>query len=538
MSKQGRILVVDDVEEWCEELVETLQHGGFYADSAATIERAFELLDETFYHVLVLDIRMDEKNPDNASGIDVLKELDRRGMSEATRVIMLSAHDTKEQVRTAFKKYKVADFLSKDAFNAREFLKNVRQVFAEEVNINLDLAIHWQQVSGPEHVVLNLVVDGTRIRRNMPLQSQVAAEVDDLLCRLFNRADSILARPLIAGQSGTGVLWVQPFYKSGGGRAVVVKFGDFHKIDEEYRNFKQYIQPFVGGGRNTTVLDLRRTPHLGGIIYSLLGAANESLEDFGEFYRHAEISQINEVLDSLFLDTCSAWYANPGQLKPYNLTEDYRQLLEFTTENLEQALIELQKTVQGKQRLHFRTLPVGRTFTNPLTIVNGPPLMHPTYICTTHGDFNQHNILVDITGHTWLIDFQGTGPGHIMRDLAQLDSEIRFFLLAADEATLEERLAMEEALCRLERYSQIQQLELRFQTENHSLRKAYATALHLRMLARRLITQNPSDDMSEYSIALLYNAMNTIRFYGLPSLQREHALLCASLLVDLLRLRG
>src|SRR6266566_1436461 len=103
MSKQGRILVVDDVEEWCEELVETLQHGGFYADSAATIERAFELLDETFYHVLVLDIRMDEKNPDNASGIDVLKELDRRGMSEATRVIMLSAHDTKEQVRTAFK---------------------------------------------------------------------------------------------------------------------------------------------------------------------------------------------------------------------------------------------------------------------------------------------------------------------------------------------------------------------------------------------------------------------------------------------------
>lgn len=164
--------------------------------------------------------------------------------------------------------------------------------------------------------------------------------------------------------------------------------------------------------------------------------------------------------------------------------------------------------------------------------------MRPTYLCTTHGDFNQHNILIDSTKHTWLIDFQSTGRGHILRDVAQLDSEIRFFLLKSPDATMEERLMMEETLCSIGRFQQLEQLSTALKTSNHLLAKAYTTILHLRTLARKLITQNTNDDMSEYYIALLYNALNTTRFYSLPARQREHALLCGSLLVDKLGLRG
>jgi hypothetical protein len=138
----------------------------------------------------------------------------------------------------------------------------------------------------------------------------------------------------------------------------------------------------------------------------------------------------------------------------------------------------------------------------------------------------------------WLIDFQRTGQGHILRDLAKLDSEVLFQLLASEEATLEECLHMEEVLCSIERFSQVEQLAANFPTENRALAKAYATVVHLRTLARKLLAQNPTDDMSEYYIALLYNAVNTLRFYSLPSGQREHALLCASILVDRLGLKG
>ena len=539
MNRQGRILIVDDEEHWRKELVETLQRGGFHSDSASTATEALKQLNETLYHVLVLDIRMVHTDRSNTDGIDLLSELYKRGLCEATKVIMLSAFGTKEHMRTSFSKYKVVDFLSKDDFDNQEFLKDVQQVFTQQVKINLALEIHWQQGSGSEQVVLNLDADGTPTKQGTSLHSQMAVELEDLLCRLFYQAASILVRPLTAGQSGMRVLRVQPFYTTGGGgHEVVVKFGTFHKIEEEYDNFKEYVQPFLGGGRNTSVLDLRRTPHLGGIIYSLLGTSNERLEDFGEFYRHVDVSQINDVLDRLFLDTCGAWYANHGQLQPLDLAADYQQLLEYTPGRLEHVVVEQLKSVQGRDRLSFNHLRSRRTFTNPWLATAGLSLVLPTYICITHGDFNHHNLLVDSTGNMWMIDFQGTGQSHILRDVAILDSAVRFQLLTAEEATLKERLHMEEVLCSIERFSQIEQLATWLSTENQALAKAYTTVVHLRTLACRLVERNPIDDISEFYIALLYTALYTLRFSSLPSGQREHALLSASLLVDRLGLGG
>jgi CheY-like chemotaxis protein len=538
MNRQGRILVVDDLENWRKQLAESLQREGFYADSASTSTQVLERLEETFYHLLLLDIRLIDSEPTNQEGIALLDELNKRGLGDTTKVIILSAYGTKEQMRTAFAKYKVIDFLSKDDFTRQVFMENVRQVFSKEVHINLGLIIHWHEASGPDQVVLHMEISGKRIKRNTVLQSQIALELDDLLCRLFYQAKSILVQLLTPGQSGTGILSVQPFYATGGGRAVIVKFGTVDKIEEEYHNFKEYIQPFIGGGRNTTVLDLRHTPHLGGIVYSLLGASNDQLEDFGSFYRRTDVPQIREALDYLFLDTCSAWYANPGQLQPHDLTADYQQLLGFTLEKLEQALSERLKSVQGKSKLYFKSLDSERSFTNPLLAMAGRSLVRSTYICTTHGDFNQHNLLIDKTGHTWLIDFQRTGQGHILRDIAKLETEVLFHLLTSEDATLEECLCMEESLCSVEHFSQLEQLEVNVPTLNQALAKVYSTVVHLRILARKLVAQNPSDDISEYYTALFYNAVNTLRFYSLSQRQREHALLCASLLADRLKLRG
>jgi len=538
MNRQGRILIVDDEDQWRKELVETLERGGFQVDAVSRASEALARLSETSYHMVVLDIRLVQADRSNVEGIDLLEELYKRGLYEAIIVIMLSAFGTKEHMRTSFRKYKVVDFLSKEDFDNQVFLENVLQVFSEKVNINFSLEIIWQEVSRPEQVISNLEMDEISDTGDVAFQNRMANELEDLLCRLFYQAESILVRPMTPGRSGTGVLWVQPFYATGGGRAVVVKFGSIRKIEEEYRNFEQYIQPFIGGGRNTTILNVRRTSRLGGIKYSLLGMANDNLENFGSFYRHATLPQIEEALDRLFGDTCGAWYASPGRLRPHKLTEDYQQLLKFTLEKLERGLSDLVETVQGKQKLYFKSLRGRSAYTNPLLATADRSFVRPTYICTTHGDFNQHNILVDNTGNTWLIDFLRTGRGHILRDVSELDSVVRFQLLASDEATLEERLKMERVLCSIERFSQIEQLTDKLPTENRALARAYSIVIHLRKLARRLVSQNPDDDISEYFIALLYNAMNTFRFRHLSVRQREHALLCASLLADRLGLKS
>src|SRR5690348_2627689 len=122
MNRQGRILVVDDLEKWREQLVETLQRGGYYADSAASKNEALQQLDASFYHLLLLDVRLLDADPSNQEGIDLLEEMEKRDLNEAIKVIILSAYRTQERMRTAFKKYRVADFLSKDEFNRKALL--------------------------------------------------------------------------------------------------------------------------------------------------------------------------------------------------------------------------------------------------------------------------------------------------------------------------------------------------------------------------------------------------------------------------------
>src|SRR5713101_4676057 len=123
MNRQGRVLVVDDLEKWRKTLVEALKREGFHVDSASTAAQVLELLNETFYHLLLLDIRLNDSDQSNIDGMELLLNLQQRRLSEAIKVIMLSAHDTKEQIITAFAEHGVADFLPKDNFTQQVFLE-------------------------------------------------------------------------------------------------------------------------------------------------------------------------------------------------------------------------------------------------------------------------------------------------------------------------------------------------------------------------------------------------------------------------------
>jgi hypothetical protein len=115
-----------------------------------------------------------------------------------------------------------------------------------------------------------------------------------------------------------------------------------------------------------------------------------------------------------------------------------------------------------------------------------------------------------------------------------LDCVIRLNLLSADDATLHERLKMEQVLCNMSRFSDVERLRDGLSTTNLALMKAFDTVVHLRALARWMVEKKPEDDMQEYFISLLYNTLDTLGFSSPLIEQHEHALLSASLLVDLL----
>ncbi|MCB9078495.1 MAG: response regulator [Anaerolineaceae bacterium] len=533
-KRTGRILVVEDRPRWQEALSENLQRAGYTVDTVSSSAQAREYLQTKFYHLIILDIRLDETDQTNTEGMSLLDELNTL-LGTSVAIIMLSGYGTKDQMREAFRHFKVTDFLEKQHFDNVKFRQQVQHIFTQEIPINLNLKVYWDNGYRFKDVVLNLKINQHRVEADTPLQARMAIELDDLLCRLFHNAENLIIKPLRPGYSGAGVLWIQPFFKDGGGQAVIVKFGDVRKIDEEYRNFQIHVQSFVGGGRHTAALNLQRTARLGGITYSLLGAKGDQ-QHFGDFYRHASIPEIKSVINNLFRGTCGAWYANPSKLQPQYLNAEYEKLMGFTLERLKQIIHNDLKSVEVTDRLYFKPLNSERSFKDPIATLMGKHLVRPTYICTTHGDLNSNNILVDQVGQVWLIDFQHTKPSHILRDVANLDAVVRFQLLQAGEASLAERLAMEENLSRIRRFSQLDQLAADFTTDNPALAKAFAVSLHLRQIARQLVAPNPSDDFSEYHIAALYQAFYHVRLSTLMPEQREHALLSASLVVEQLDL--
>lgn len=535
MTRQGRILVVDDLERWREGVSDTLRRGGFRVDTAASISQVWDRLAETFYHLFILDISMDDADQTNTEGMRLLQELDDR-YGSALAIFMLSAYGTREQMRKAFREHQVADFLAKEDFDNIQFLEQICQYFAGKILINLDLEIQWEGLAGPAEAVLHVKIEDQRVRQDTRLQRRLGLELDDLLCRLFHEAEKLKVRTLVPGFSGAGVLWTQPVYSDGMGQIRVVKFGDVPRIDEEYRNFKAYVEPFLGGARNTTVQDLRRTPLLGGLIYTFLGTASNQLEDFGSFYRRAETSEILEALDHLFWDTLSPWYSNPKEAEPLDLGLFYQRSFGLEPDQLQQLLSEKSLAVQCEPELRFESLDTARTFRNPVLTYAGRNLVKRVSTCITHGDLNGRNILLDQSGQTWLIDFRHTGHGHILRDVAKLDSVVRFELLSAQEATVEERLQMEEALSHIESFGELSDLASRFSRQNSALAKAFSISIYLRSVAQKLVGQASSSALNEYHLATFYHALNAVRFKSLQPIQRQHALLSASLLADCLGL--
>jgi hypothetical protein len=388
-----------------------------------------------------------------------------------------------------------------------------------------------------QQIVGNLLLEEKRVKHDAALQDRVTLELDDLLCRLFHKADSILVHPMTPGRSGASVLKIQPFFASGPGAAVVVKFGDFRQIDQEYRNYLEYVQDYVGGGRHTAVAALRRTPLLGGIIYSVMGGpAGVSYTSLGDYYRNSTIDDIRKVLDHLFLETCENWYKNRTTLQPRNLTQEYESLLNCSVDKLQHALEERLDTGVSAEGLRFAGLPTASDFVNPIAVLADKQLVYPAVTAITHGDLNENNVLVDENKYVWLIDFMRTGYGHILRDLAELESVVRLHLLEAKAATLPERLAMERLLVQTDHFSHAERLAGELPTENEALAKAFHTCIHLRKIAHQVLRAGPYDTMDDYWVALLYFALNTIRFYSLSKLQREHALLSASILAQRLGL--
>lgn len=176
MSK--RVLIVDDEKLMRDSLNEALTRAGLKTDMASSGEEAKQALEETYYDLVISDIRMP-----GMSGLEVLKCVKK--ISADTVVIMMTAFGT---VDTAVKamRYGASDYLTKP-------------FSFDEVEITVNKALEHQDV----------------VRENTYLKKELHAKYnfenfvgEDLkmkeVFKVVQKVASSKATVLIRGESGTG----------------------------------------------------------------------------------------------------------------------------------------------------------------------------------------------------------------------------------------------------------------------------------------------------------------------------------------------
>jgi hypothetical protein len=404
------------------------------------------------------------------------------------------------------------------------------------------LRVLWQDCKA-EQLVNGLVPAQLSFEERMIHQSLLVDELKALLTHLFEGVEVIMVTPLVPGFSGAGVLKVRPFLSgSGGGGSFVVKFGEIRAIAQEYENYQRYVFFYNHSGRYTAAFKHEQTTNLGGILYAFAGTDIRGTRDFGSIYQQWDFPAIKGVLENLFHTACEGWYVNIRGQAPLDLTATYHLPENPSPADLESTLQEHLPLISFEDMLTFKSLSAQpeRRFPNPLRAFKATrALWRATHTSTTHGDLNQRNILVDRLGYPWLIDFQSTGPSHILRDIVTLDAVTRFQLLAAEQTTLDEFWQLEAKLYTIDYFDQLADLPESPDTANPALIKMYQTVLYLRRLAGSMLRGSVQEkDMDEYYIALFYLTLETLYYQTLSSEQHERALLSASLLVEKLGLQS
>ena len=520
MLDHARILILEDDPLWQITLSEVLEPLVEHVVTVATLADALDILDKRYFNVALVDLSLHDGDAKDTQGLEFLRQLDARNLEDTVRCIILSAYGTNKRVRAVFHDYRVVDFLEKGEFSPKELVKAIEQ--ALEAN-HLDRDLDIQLSNG--HDLGHLWERFTWARREDPFQLQ--PELYDLLRRLFPDTESLLIRDLPAGQSGAGVLQVEPYYAAGAGTPVVVKFGKKEKIRQEHDNYTRYVQQFVGSYSSTQLRHaLGRV--MGAVSYQLIGTELNAVVSFADYYRQHTAEEVCSALDHLFCNTCGRWYDNrEGIRRSRDFLKLYQSGLHIKWDEVWQGAA---ATGVDLDNGHIEFPGLAGKYVNPKQwlAANAENARIASWQATTHGDLNEHNILVTPLGDCWLIDFYRTGPGHILRDAAELETAIKFNLAEIDD--LAEYQRFERRL--------LEQIKLNEPVEmgtRNSLYKPFTVVSHLRKLADPMA--GATNEMPEYYWGLLLTTLNLLRLEPLRPHWRK-ALLSAALVCERLARPG
>ncbi len=556
------VLVVNNSSHVLTSTRDYLELRGYKVLAAENEDQAERHCSEEVIHVAVVDIRLVDDTDDNdESGLRLAARL-----SPSIYKIILTGQEHNDPKKLLLKIWSpdkqggrlAADF-TETKNGPENLLEKIQIAFSQHINLNINKNFNIRLPDGISWSSLVEVIKIFRVRSvSDPVRQKAEDVLQDLFRRLFYKADMVQVWSILPGHSHCLVVLAKQTVDGVPGTDLAVKFGPHESIYREEQNYKEYVLRHV-----ERRADLESGPvwsrEMGALAYSFIGGKDRSVTTFLDYYLNRDTSskQIKETLSYLFENSCRHWYA--GRRPSVNGKRKRLDLLYRSDLNLiEPAKVaELKDAVEALIQQHpLGDFSFARTDDAVLIIrIAGGPVLHlpdpvsfifdkyssdrgetffpiPAQEAITHGDLHTGNIIVSTEGRAWLIDFYRTGWGHVLRDFAELESDVKFTSLQSD--SLLERYDIERALLMTTSLNSTADELL----DHYSCEQARAieTIRHIRNLAYQL---TETESTYEYNIALLCYAIKRIvgftsaRQCGQSGLnERYHALLSAAMICN------
>jgi hypothetical protein len=405
--------------------------------------------------------------------------------------------------------------------NFLQIIEEVKQVFDSRVRIN------WKLTIKDDEGFIDEIP--RKLRINLP-GNQIKRESEEILRKLFldPNLQNISISPIRRGYSGTIILKVIPLYRGlGRGEVIVAKIGERKLIRGEIDRHNS-IRGIVGGHRIPRKLETAETRNLSGIIYTFAGLGDA--QDFVTFYENSDSTQIINAIFNLFEKTCfpSRYESISNEL--CDLGANYSNLLRLSPKKLSKAL---KKTIGDRHLFtfgknnQFIILNNGYKLINPVAFIQQINLQTNSYNTLIHGVLHGYNVFVDNGTETWLIDFTDTGLGPLWQDFTLFESFLKISLVETEDWQL---LFEWESL--LTKHIELENIPLPTSLAKiPNIEKLYSAIQAVRKIA---ISHGMNETINAYRIGLLFNAVRLITIMNLPAHQRDHALMAASLVAEII----
>jgi DNA-binding NarL/FixJ family response regulator len=366
---------------------------------AITLARSFRP------HVAIVDLRLLDEYRDERSGLGLLHSL------QPARCILYSAYLKPEVTREALKEYGAYDCIGKSEKPER-LMYAIAEAALESCAGRRGLSVRLPSAWTHKKIVQTFFGDETDIPPDI---------VEDVIGQLFpdNREvvletmEGEVASSISAYQRRSIVLKVYPDDLE----PKVIKLAPVKRVRSEARNYQEYIRDRLIGSFYAQLERSAEFWDLGGSVYTFLGSSLKNLPSFSAFYRREKDPEmILRPLKHFFKEVWRRHYEERKRPENQSLFQIYDRSFRLKER--------LESFTNQEEKRAFPGLPGAHTNPVPWVLRHSDSSFIPeARVAITHGDVHGDNLFVD-GEHAWAIDFERTGPGHVLRDFVELEVDI------------------------------------------------------------------------------------------------------------------